>query len=255
MPALLAPGLVPALPALARDVIPMPDERFGGLQAVQVVGIVLCIVIPLIGWALLVRQVGRFVSLYRLGQPDAGRTDAPLTRTLGAHQGVPRAHPDVAAEGRRGGALVHRAVLHHPVRDAGQRVPPAGAARLPAPAHRALPAVRVARRGLRLGRVHRHRRARRHPAEEPPALGRRERRAQVAVLRVDVLAGLLRRGDDPLRHDLHPAAARPRGGVRHAARARGVARRALPAHRLDGRASGRRCRCRRSRPGSTSWRR
>jgi hypothetical protein len=57
------------------------SKRFGGLQAVQVVGIVLCIVIPLIGWALLARQVGRFVSLYRMGQPDAGRTGAPLTRS------------------------------------------------------------------------------------------------------------------------------------------------------------------------------
>ena len=74
MPALLAP-------ALASAVIPMPDERFGGLGPVQVVGLVLCIVIPLIGWALLARQVGRFVTLYRLGQPDAGRTGAPMTRS------------------------------------------------------------------------------------------------------------------------------------------------------------------------------
>jgi len=48
---------------------------------VQVVGLVLCIVIPLIGWALLARQVARFVTLYRLGQPDAGRTGAPLSRS------------------------------------------------------------------------------------------------------------------------------------------------------------------------------
>ena len=68
-------------PALASNVIPTPDERFGGFGAVQVVGIVLCFVIPLIGWSLLARQVGRFVSLYRLGQPDAGRTGAPMTRT------------------------------------------------------------------------------------------------------------------------------------------------------------------------------
>ncbi|HWO52740.1 MAG TPA: hypothetical protein VNN23_14185, partial [Ornithinibacter sp.] len=74
MPVLLAP-------TLASAVIPMPDERFGGLGAVQVVGLVLCIVIPLIGWALLARQVGRFVTLYRLGQPDAGRTGAPLSRS------------------------------------------------------------------------------------------------------------------------------------------------------------------------------
>ena len=68
-------------PALASNVLPMPDDRFGGLGAVQVVGLVLCFVIPLIGWALLARQLGRFVKLYRLGQPDAGRTGAPLTRT------------------------------------------------------------------------------------------------------------------------------------------------------------------------------
>ena len=68
-------------PALASDVIPMPDERFGGLGPVQVVALVLCTIVPLIGWALLFRQVGRFVALYRLGRPDTTRTDSPAARS------------------------------------------------------------------------------------------------------------------------------------------------------------------------------
>ena len=70
-----------ALPALAGEIYPVPDERFGGLGAVQVVALVLCFVIPLIGWALLFRQIGRFVALYRLGEPDRARTDNPVGRT------------------------------------------------------------------------------------------------------------------------------------------------------------------------------
>ncbi len=82
MPAATAPVIVPSVvSALSRDVIPMPDERFGGLGAVQVVAIVLCTVVPLIGWALLFRQAGRFVALYRMGQPDATRTNEPWARS------------------------------------------------------------------------------------------------------------------------------------------------------------------------------
>ena len=66
--------------APSQSVLPMPDEAFGGWNALQVVAIVLCFVIPLIGWALLFRQVGRFVSFYRLGQSEA-RTDNPGSRT------------------------------------------------------------------------------------------------------------------------------------------------------------------------------
>ncbi|WP_392545457.1 heterodisulfide reductase-related iron-sulfur binding cluster [Oryzobacter telluris] len=51
------------------------------MGAVQVVAIVLCTVVPLIGWALLFRQVGRFVALYRLGRPDATRTNEPGSRS------------------------------------------------------------------------------------------------------------------------------------------------------------------------------
>ncbi|GGL36729.1 4Fe-4S dicluster domain-containing protein [Phycicoccus endophyticus] len=74
MPAALAP-------ALASDVLPTFDERFGGVTALQVVGIVLCVVVPTVGWAMLFRQVGRFIALYRMGRPDPGRTDAPGSRT------------------------------------------------------------------------------------------------------------------------------------------------------------------------------
>ncbi len=70
-----------AVHALASDLLPVPDDRFGGLGAVQVVALALCFVIPLIGWALLFRQAGRFVSLYRLGRSDGTRTDNPGART------------------------------------------------------------------------------------------------------------------------------------------------------------------------------
>ncbi|MEO6790289.1 MAG: heterodisulfide reductase-related iron-sulfur binding cluster [Ornithinibacter sp.] len=82
MPAALAPALAPTIAhALASDLLPVPDEKFGGLGAVQVIALVLCFVVPLIGWALLVRQVGRFVGLYRLGQSDRTRTGNPGART------------------------------------------------------------------------------------------------------------------------------------------------------------------------------
>ncbi len=74
MPAALAP-------ALASDVLPTFDEQFGGVTAVQVVAIVVCVIVPTIGWALLFRQLGRFVALYRMGQPDATRTSDPGART------------------------------------------------------------------------------------------------------------------------------------------------------------------------------
>ncbi len=70
-----------AVHALASDLLPTPDERFGGVGAVQVIALVLCFVVPLIGWALLFRQAGRFVGLYRLGRPDGSRTGNPAART------------------------------------------------------------------------------------------------------------------------------------------------------------------------------
>ena len=70
------------LPArIGSGVLPMPDSAFGGLGPLQIVALVLCFVIPLVGWALLFRQIGRFVALYRLGQADGGRTGDPGART------------------------------------------------------------------------------------------------------------------------------------------------------------------------------
>ena len=51
------------------------------MSALQIVAIALCFPIMLIGWALLFRQIGRFVTLYRVGQPDPRRTDDPMART------------------------------------------------------------------------------------------------------------------------------------------------------------------------------
>jgi Fe-S oxidoreductase len=70
------------LPArIGSGVLPMPDSAFGGLGPLQIVALVLCFVIPLVGWALLFRQIGRFVALYRLGQADGSRTGDPGART------------------------------------------------------------------------------------------------------------------------------------------------------------------------------
>jgi ferredoxin len=86
--------------------------------------------------------------------PDRGARHQPARPADHARRGpccgVPRAHPHEAA------AVV--AVAHwftalgvpHPLRHAGQRVLPAGLARLPAADRRALPAVRVAHRAVRV---------------------------------------------------------------------------------------------------------
>ncbi len=63
------------------DVLPVPNSAFGGLGPIQIVALVLCFVIPLIGWALLFRQVTRFVQHYKLGQKDSSRTNEPAKRT------------------------------------------------------------------------------------------------------------------------------------------------------------------------------
>ena len=51
------------------------------LSPLQFVAIALCFTIPLIGWALLFRQVARFWKHFQLGQP-AVRTDNPTARSL-----------------------------------------------------------------------------------------------------------------------------------------------------------------------------
>ena len=50
------------------------------MSALQIIGIALCFTIPLVGWALLFKQVWRFSALYRAGQP-ASRADNPTART------------------------------------------------------------------------------------------------------------------------------------------------------------------------------
>ena len=51
------------------------------LSPLQIVLISLAFTIPLLGWALLFRQVARFWTYFRLGQP-AQRTDNPTARSL-----------------------------------------------------------------------------------------------------------------------------------------------------------------------------
>ncbi|MCE1178013.1 MAG: (Fe-S)-binding protein [Micrococcales bacterium] len=60
---------------------PKPDTAtFGGVGPLQIIALVLCFVIPSIGWILLFRQVGRFFKLYRLGRSE-NRRDQPGART------------------------------------------------------------------------------------------------------------------------------------------------------------------------------
>ena len=51
------------------------------MSALQIVAAAICFPLMLVGWALLFRQIGRFVALYRVGQADPRRTDAPMSRT------------------------------------------------------------------------------------------------------------------------------------------------------------------------------
>jgi Fe-S oxidoreductase len=52
------------------------------MSALQIVAAAICFPLMLVGWALLFRQIGRFVALYRVGQADPRRTDTPLARTV-----------------------------------------------------------------------------------------------------------------------------------------------------------------------------
>ncbi|GGB77141.1 heterodisulfide reductase-related iron-sulfur binding cluster [Knoellia flava] len=51
------------------------------MSALQIVAAAICFPLMLVGWALLFRQIGRFVALYRVGQADPRRSDAPMSRT------------------------------------------------------------------------------------------------------------------------------------------------------------------------------
>ena len=51
------------------------------MSALQITAIARCFTIPLLGWALLARQVVRFSKVFRVGQPDPSRTNDPGTRT------------------------------------------------------------------------------------------------------------------------------------------------------------------------------
>jgi Fe-S oxidoreductase len=52
------------------------------MSALQITAIALCFTIPLLGWALLVRQSIRFMRLFQTGQTDTSRTDQPATRVM-----------------------------------------------------------------------------------------------------------------------------------------------------------------------------
>ena len=58
------------------------SHRLAAMSALQITAIALCFTIPLIGWALLFRQVFRFAALYRTGQADPSRTADPGSRTM-----------------------------------------------------------------------------------------------------------------------------------------------------------------------------
>ena len=166
---------------------------------------------------------------------DAGQgAHGPARRPHGdAAAGVPRTHPHVATADRGDRPLGHDDLLRGPLPDPGAGDLPALRPALRAAAHRPLLRLRVDHRALR-DDGHRHdRHAHGHPAAEPPALGRRRRGPQVPLLRLDLLAGLLRRADHPRRRHLHRPAARSGAGA-PAQHRRGRPRiaAALPADRL-----------------------
>ncbi|WP_040159273.1 (Fe-S)-binding protein [Mobilicoccus massiliensis] len=51
------------------------------MSALQITAIVLCLIVPTVGWVLLFRQVYRYTALFRTGAPDHTRTGQPGRRT------------------------------------------------------------------------------------------------------------------------------------------------------------------------------
>ena len=169
----------------------------------------------------------------RQARPDPGRREGHPYGDPAARG--PRAHPDVAPAGGGHRPLVHDGLVRDPLPDPGPRDRSDDGPALDAPPHRALPALRVDHRHLRLRRVLRDPLADLGSAEEQAEPRRGRERATFAILRVDLLAGLLRRADDPRRGPVHRSAAlagvdprqpRPRD---RAPRELGP----LPAHRVD----------------------
>ena len=193
---------------------------------------------PAIALPLAARRISWLYRLITGGQPRARPGRNVTRRTAGAVksqvvEGVPRAHPHVAAEGGRGGPLVHGSGLPHPVRDARQRVFPAGPAdyRLPVIGH--FPPfewlVEVFAWGGLLGIVV----LRGHPQKNHPrrGCGRRARASrartfwqayyvEATIFFVTVCILLLRGLEAAIGKRLEPD---------------GVSRLALPAQRVDGR--------------------
>ena len=181
------------------------------MSALQIVAAVVCLGVTAVAIALLVKAVTGMVATFGLGRPDdyrgddkAARTPRTLVREFLGHTRMSRL-PVVAVA--HWFTMVSFGVLFFTLLNAfGQLF----AARLRTAAGRALPALRVGHRVLRLGGADRHPRAHRYPSEEPPSVGAGRARPRQPLLRVELVAGLLRRVHDPRRHAVHPGPAGPR---------------------------------------------
>ena len=147
-----------------------------------------------------VKTVSHFLAVVPARPARRDRTDDPGAAHGDAAARVPRPHPDVAAAGRGGGALVRDGLLRGAVLHPAHRVRPALRPDFALPLIGHFLPLRVGHRVLRLSAgfsailVLMAIRQKNHPRS---AAG--ERRAPLAVLRLDVLAGLLRRADHPRR--------------------------------------------------------
>ena len=174
------------------------------MSALQIVALVVCLAVALTGIALFARVIRQFLAVFRLGQPDATRTGDKGARTVTllreflGHTRMSRL-PVVAVA--HWFTMISFGVLFFTLLNAFGQLVKADFA-LPLIGHFFLyewVTEFFAWTGL-VGIVD----ADGDPAEEPPALGSRRGRSAVALLRVELLAGLLRRADHPRRHDLHP---------------------------------------------------
>ncbi len=182
------------------------------LSGLQIAVVTLIAVLSVIGVALFARTVGHLVRVIRIGQPDptrggqAGARAYSLSRSPSGTRGSASGRwsgsctgSSSSASGRCSSPWSRRtgssSTRRSRCRSSGTGVVYEWLTELIAVAHPA-----------------RDRRADRDPAEEPPSPVGGRGRPPLAVLRLDVLAGLLRRGDDPRGRGLRAASAR--AGVR-----------------------------------------
>ena len=180
------------------------DRKLRRMSALQIVALVICFAVTVVAVALFARMIGRFIATFKVGQPDSGRTNDPASRTMTlvreflGHTRMAR-KPDVAVA--HWFVMVSFGLLFFTLLTAyGQLFD----------LHFALPLIGrfflyewateliswASFVGILVLMVIRQKN---HPPLPRPAQ---------SLLRLHVLAGLLRRADHPRRRHLHPDVAR-----------------------------------------------